>query len=129
MTQADKDLLLRDLSARLPYGVIVHTIWNYIDTNGKILRRETDRPLAFHDLCDYWNCKPYLRIMSSMTEGELKEFRSFHCVYDFHPDFQPMMCNIPNLINMFNWLNKHHFDYNGLIQKGLALEAPDGMYN
>ena len=28
-----------------------------------------------------------------------------------------------------DWLNKHHFDYRGLIEKGLALEAPEGMYN
>ena len=63
-----------------------------------------------------------------MTEEELKEFRSFHCVYDLHPDFHPMMCNMPNLTNMFDWLNAHHFDYRGWIKKGRALEAPEDMY-
>lgn len=128
MTQADKDLLLRDLSARLPYGVIVHTIWNYIDTNGKILRRETDRPLAFHDLCDYWNCKPYLRPVSSMTEEERNEYLSIK----MQETERVALAEVyrPEAISeIMDWLNKHHFDYRGLISKSLALEAPDDMYN
>ena len=90
---------------------------------------------------------PYLRPISSMTEEEKKEFQACHCVYELHPDFQPMMCNLANELNMllhpdfqpmmcnlanelnmFDWLNAHHFDYRGLIEKGLALEAPEGMY-
>ena len=39
-----------------------------------------------------------------------------------------MMCNIANEQSMFDWLKVHHFDYRGLIEKGLALEAPEGMY-
>jgi hypothetical protein len=34
---------------------------------------------------------------------------------------------VPTL-ETFDWLNAHHFDYRGLIEKGLALEAPEGMY-
>ena len=29
---------------------------------------------------------------------------------------------------LYDWLLKHHFDYRGLIEKGLALEAPKGIY-
>ena len=73
--------------------------------------------------------KPYLRPMSSMTEEEKKEFQACHCVYELHPDFQPMMCNLANELNMFDWLLSHHFDFRGLIEKGLAIEAPEGMYD
>ena len=75
-----------------------------------------------------YDIKPYLRPMSSMTEKEKKEFQACHCVYELHPDFQPMMCNLANELNMFDWLNEHHFDYRGLIEKGLALEAPKDIY-
>ena len=34
-----------------------------------------------------------------------------------------------NTLESYDWLNKHHFDYRGLIEKGLALKAPKGMYN
>ena len=72
--------------------------------------------------------KPYLRPMSSMTEEEKEEFQAFHCIDGWHPYFYQQMCNIPNLENMFNWLNAHHFDYRGLIPMGLALEATEGTY-
>lgn len=129
MTQEEKRLLLTDLCAMLPYGV-----WG--------LHRGEDLPLYVIDNSGaymvlgynaWFNLetvpfKPYLRPMSSMTEEEKKEFQACHCVYELHPDFQPMMCNLANELNMFDWLNAHHFDYRGLIKKGLALEAPEGMY-
>jgi hypothetical protein len=80
---------------------------------------------------NYIYIKPYLRSMSSMTEDEKKEYRktqitkwikSVDCTnggYYVHRD----------TLKTFDWLNKHHFDYRGLIEKGLALEAPEGMYN
>lgn len=58
--------------------------------------------------------KPYLRPMSSMTEDEEDEFE---------------IKIRGSLVSYFDWLNAHHFDYRGLIEKGLALEAPEGMYN
>ena len=126
MTNDEKQLLLEDLSARAPYGVYVHIRYNTEEScYGKLTLRDIQ---WFIDL-KIESIKPYLRIMSSMTEEELEEFRAFHCVHDLHPYFYPMMCNMPNLTNMFNWLNAHHIDYRGLIPKGLALEAPDGMYN
>jgi len=59
--------------------------------------------------------KPYLRPMSSMTEEEHKEYEQW----------LPDGFNI----NTVNWLLENHFDFMGLIPKGLALEAPNGMYN
>ena len=140
MTQEEKQLLFKDLCARLPYGVKVrissesnghlhqntatlddYNLRLYMLDGGYYMHRNIYKIPCFQLL-------PYLRPMSSMTEEELKEFRACHCVYDLHPDFQPMMCNIENELNMFNWLLSHHFDFRGLIPMGLALEAPEGMY-
>ena len=62
--------------------------------------------------------KPYLRPMSSMTKEELKEFQKLRDIIPL--DWLPFA---------HDWLLAHHFDYRGLIEKGLALEAPKGMYN
>lgn len=149
MTQEDKDLLLKDLCAMLPYGVIVRHADYLIDSDGNytgqfwykrgylynicrmdnmtttIIESEGSDEEGYEHICDLERSLPYLRPMSSMTEKELKEFRACHCVYDLHPDFQPMMCNLSNLTNMFNWLLSNHFDFLGLIPKGLAIEVTE----
>lgn len=121
MTQEEKQLLLRDLCERIPYGVRYKgdcgwPINPYQHTTSLCNILNAEEPLV------------YLRPMSSMTEEEKKEFQACHCVYELHPDFQPMMCNLANECNMFDWLNANHFDYRGLIPMGLALEAPEDMY-
>jgi hypothetical protein len=128
MTQEEKQLLLEDLSARISYGV-------KIEYNGKIYSLSRPYPNFMHiingegeEMPSINKCKPYLRPMSSMTNEELNEFRAFHCLYDWHPEFYAQMCNLPNIINMINWLNKKQFDYRGLIPMGLALVALEGMY-
>lgn len=129
MTQEDKRLLLKDLCARLPYHPKINI---YNDSWEGCRIGEFDNELWHHHIeafnCDRIEIKPYLRPMSSMTKEEKKEFQACHCVYGWHPDFQPMMCNLANECNMFDWLNAHHFDFRGLISKGLALEAPEDMY-
>lgn len=140
MTQEEKQLLLIDLSARLPYGVKVrisnesdgcsHVNTTILDTDNLhkyILNGGYYKRGLFYKTPNF-QLLPYLRPMSSMTEEEKKEFQACHCVYELHPDFQPMMCNLANELNMFNWLNSNHFDYRGLIPMDLALEAPEGMY-
>ena len=133
MTQEDKELLFKDLSARLPYHVRLKVWLKEGPTEEGFLDLEHNYADVLLDAFYYTNkikdIKPYLRPMSSMTEEEEKEFKACHCVYDLHPDFQPMMCTIMNECNMFDWLNAHHFDYRGLIPKGLALVAPKDMYN
>ena len=119
MTQEDKSLLLKDLCARLPYSV-----WG--------LHRGEDLPLyvidnsgaymvlgynAWFNL-DTVDFKPYLRPMSSMTEEEKEEYIDLFEGMPFCPD----------LVALLDWLNEHHFDYRDLIEMGLALEAPEGMY-
>jgi hypothetical protein len=138
MTQEEKELLLKDVCARLPYGVqILYDSDKKFDDGlicqpyGLTIYNGRTCVLAFGvvDPIEIDEFKLCLRPMSSMTEEEKKEFQACHCVYGLHPDFQPMMCNLANELNMFDWLNAHHFDYRGLIGKGLAIKAPEGMYN
>lgn len=117
MTQEDKNLLLKDLCARLPYGVKV-----------KFGNDVIPSPLTPHLLDNYWYTvdiylKPYLRPMSTMTEEEKSIYSNYRRVvrglglmFEYNMDFT------------IEWLLQHHFDYRGLIEKGLALEAPKDMY-
>lgn len=126
MTQKEKQLLLQDLCARLPYDTTVYVAVNTANGLEWLWEKLTKRLLIQIEEEDAWEyIKPYLRPLSSMTEEELKEFRACHCVYDLHPDFQPIMCTIMNERNMFDWLNKNMFDYRGLIPKGLAIEVTE----
>ena len=138
MIQEDKDLLLVDLSARLSYGVkILYTGWD-CDSDTDFDTIETLIGIDDRFIYTVWdktgdrekhclsvsNWKPYLRPMLSMTEEESKEFGLLQT--DFYTDgfLYPIAA-----LNLINWLNAHHFDYRGLIEKGLALEAPEYMYN
>ena len=120
MTQ-EKQLLLQDICGRLPYRVIglIHIVngndYNIIITGGDI------------DLLSqqFIIIKPYLRSMSSMTEEERIESLEFAWIDDYGR-LASYDKNIPKYID---WLNKKMFDYRGLIPMGLALEAPEGMYN
>lgn len=111
MTQEEKQLLMRDLCARLPYKTKVRKHWMYQETDGSLKEKESDGVLEINDLYAIWENKPYLRSMSSMTDEECEEVGKHITIYD-----------------TVDWMNKHHFDYRGLIEKGLALEAPEGMY-
>lgn len=139
MTQEDKYLLLKDLCARLPYKVKVNISAskeydNYIPSINDAtvttldLRNERCNFKEFYWDKEIVNVRPYLRSISSMTEEEQKEFVLFHCVTLCSIVIYEML-TMDNESDMFGWLNAHHFDYRGLIKKGLALEAPEGMYN
>ena len=141
MTQEEKQLLIKDLSARLPYGV-------KLDNGLKLRSIDTLTQIVSCSGSDKKiDCiKPYLRPMSSMTEEEIEEYRNLsdevigsygpnhrefiaHCVrLGIKPD-NPHEC-VDRFLNMeaIDWLNAHHFDYRGLIPMGLALEAPENMY-
>ena len=116
MTQEEKQLLLIDLSARLSYGVKINVPHHYEDEDGII----TLDAFWLHDIQNgRKEIKPYLRPMSSMTEEERKYYNQLSLlVADGESD----------AYEETDWLNAHHFDYRGLIEKGLALEAPEGMY-
>ena len=129
MTQEEKQLLLVDLCARLPYGVICYnrsTESNF--TLNEATDTDSDRPTFDYGYGELEVVEPYLRSMSSMTEEEQKEFVGFHCV-KLCPIVIGEMLTLENETRMFDWLNAHHFDFRGLIEKGLALEALEKMYN
>jgi len=137
MIQQDKDLLLRDLSARLPYGVKCQTK-NGIGTlisveysfGENLVYVDFDRSEAEeYDLNDGDTVKPYLRPMSSMTEEEKKELNNFVAAIMFASQNKNPLFQLTREALLSDLFNKHHIDYRGLIEKGLALEAPEGMYN
>jgi len=122
MTKEEEDLLLKDLCARLPYGVrIMFTSngfrWDYEQTL-KEIRQCDDGEWAING----WGIhgiKPYLRPMSSMTDEEEEEYNNLN-------GYEKGV--FPCTEEAFDWLNAHHFDYRRLIYKRLAIVAPDGMY-
>lgn len=127
MTQEDKELLLIDLSARLPYGIICNDnqhgsgrVTN-IDITPDDIEHKNDKVVVYYfdfDECgELKNCKPYLRPMSSMTEEEKKEFSVL--AVGTHLFKGPLIPSYDTL----DWLNAHHFDYRGLIPMGLAIEV------
>jgi len=141
MTQEEKQLLLVDLCARLPYGVKV-LYWH--PKSGGAERRigelvNVDLRLNCAQLLfrvnEYYfeadsidTSKPYLRPMSSMTEEEKYTYRHMLGATLNSEGVSIMFVYVEDFPMVIDWLNAHHFDYRGLIEKGLALEAPEGMY-
>ena len=129
MTQEEeKNLLLKDLCTRLPYGVRYrHFTWNdeygetyiaaqiySINTDGYVKNCHDDETVYID------NVRPYLFPLSSMTEEQKKEYQYITERWMNDPVY--------SISDSIDWLNKNHFDYRGLIEKGLALEAPKEMY-
>ena len=141
MTQEEKELLLKDLCARLPYGVICDRLGKpkklLSISPYKVFCCEFDNGEYMPSEYGLDNFKPYLRPMESMTEEEAKEWHAtFESVYDLVPGGDPDNeddyddnCHEEPGIESYDYLNAHHFDYRGLIPMGLALPAPEGMYN
>jgi len=132
MTREEKQLLLKDLCARLPYGVKTKIteegVLSYDSEIGIIVGKEHIDNEIFIVKCknDSWcltaisEFVPYLRPMQSMTEDE----ETTKCAFLDNIE-GGVEDSIPKYVD---WLNASHFDYHGLIGKGLALEAPEGMY-
>ena len=127
MTQEDKELLLRDLSARLPYHCRI--FYEYVDD---LDNKTYGYSLTLNTWCiDEFNAdkavvKPYLRPMSSMTEEEKVEYyntmdKETQRNYPNSCDFSESVY-YSNTIKTFDWLNEHHFDYRDLIPMDLAIE-------
>lgn len=112
MIQEDKDLLLKDLCGRLPYHPYINVCndsWEGYQPGEFDTNLYSQHIGAF--VCDRIEIKPYLRPMSSMTEEENSELGELITIYDD-----------------VDWMLAHHFDVHNLIDKGLAIEAPEGMY-
>jgi hypothetical protein len=120
MIQEEKELLLKDLCARLPYHPIV-----YVDENLPRLKLGVATRVWEYIAVDK-PCKPYLRPMSSMTEEEKKEHHNL-CYEEEREEFEfgewVTRVYYHDTIESIDWLNKNHFDYRGLIEKGLAIEV------
>ena len=128
MTQADKDLLLIDLCSRLPYRPKGVELYGLFDPKDIIIIGYTGIFVETHnDEIPLEKVRLYLRPISSITEEEYEELKNISGDYGFPP-----LSNIndwePNYV-VLDWLNSHFFDYRDLIEKGLALEAPEDMYN
>lgn len=118
MTQEDKQLLLQDLCGRLPYGVKIYS--NGIPHEQVLM--------GFIPDIEHYNIKPFLRPMSSMTVKEWMEYCDA-CVEDEKSWVRAgKEYKFTPVTHREEFLNSHHFDYRRLIEKGLALEAPEGMY-
>lgn len=126
MTPEEKDLLFKDLCARLPYNVrCLHKEddgEDYIDTIIGFDGCRFEIEEQFYDVEDF---KPYLRPMSSMTKEEINEFILISDTVLWLGN-KRSTCILS--LEQTDWLNKHYFDYHDLIEKGLALEAPEHMY-
>ena len=134
----DKELLLKDLCARLPYGVKVNGVFLTYDKDKEIiLYKECVRELNYSHLSRYWTLKPYLFPLSSMTEEQRKEMQeiignpNYACImrktgglelWLESVDTDPTIW-LDTIFEVQDWLNKNHFDYRNLIDKNLAIDC------
>lgn len=140
MTQEEKQLLLKDLCTRLPYGVIV---WYNNQEKSGLVKLGCGNIGYVETLGNGWwkECKPFLRPISSMTDEEREELEHLSEEYfgkaldkQIQESLSSSNRNESRIIEyiasskIVDWLNSRNFDYHGLIEKGLALEAPEGMY-
>ncbi len=154
MTQKDKQLLLKDLCARLPYGVLgqceidasydteVETIPQthkfkavaYGFNEDKLfvcpmIENQDELEIANEEIADgvyVFDFKPYLFPLSSMTEKQEKEYNMLRdFVYTHHYEYEDIVEDMGLYDNWksIDYLNANHFDYRGLIEKGLAIDA------
>ena len=121
MTQEDKEILLKDLCARLPYNVICQVEFK---ENGKYNSKVMLLSGIFTDEAYFTTkggsiysneYKPYLFPLSSMTEEQKSDYQFITERWMNDPSH--------SISDSIDWLNKNHFDYRGLIEKGLAIDA------
>ena len=131
-----KELLIKDLSSRLPYGVKIELTWWVMDEGTcMITTLEPDHieQLRNDELGDV-EIKSYLRPMSSMTDEEFTKLKEYSGLkYDqldlvsfqngTYKCLNFYLSEVPSgaVIRVFDWLNTYHFDYRDLIQMGLAI--------
>ena len=115
MTQEDKELLLRDLCARVPYGVKVQYMNNIFVIDYVSSYEEVKLDVPDNYTVGISEVKPYLFPLSSMTEKQKKEYQYITERWMYDPSY--------SISDSTDWLNKNHFDYRGLIKKDLAIDA------
>lgn len=124
MTQEEKELLMKDLCGRLPYGVLIQEDYTiddemflpivetdrlvYIDVDAELLVTNGGSKYHIDEM------KPYLFPLSSMTNEQSVEYTKTLLINDLFCLETP---------ETYDWFDKKHFDYRGLIEKGLAVDA------
>ncbi len=143
MRQEEKDLLLKDLCTRLPYGVKAEI--KYHDGTWELLAIYKNgttyvaRDIGYPIETLFEDCKPYLFPLSSMTKKQIEKLKRLCDMYtpddDYHPygywGIEVLYKHIDSSdnykfnfkTNVIDWFNKNHFDYRGLIPMGLAEDA------
>ena len=132
MKQEDVDLLLKDLCGRLPYGVKVlyeNKVFSVDYISAMYEEIKLDIPDNY--TLDISEVKPYLLPLSSMTEEQKRELEDMGWSFD-----DSVINNIVEYLGkhrqfvthfdcfaLIDWLNAHHLDYRGLIDKGLAIDC------
>lgn len=123
MTQKDKELLFRDLCARIPYNVKCYNSKYRPDLTEEIICITVNYNHPCVQLGTYLykleQVKPYLFPMSSMTEEEKEEYCQLQ---------QRIIYNSKGVVNedvtkYINYCYKKHLDVNNLIPMGLAIDA------
>ena len=139
MTQEDKDLLLKDLCARLPYGVKIELTW-WVMGEGTCINTtlEPDHiEQLLNDEDGDTEIKPYLFPLSSMTGKQVKEIQQiignpdYACIIRKTDGLELWLNSIDTdptiwldtIFEVQDYLNKNHFDYRELIDEGLAIDA------
>ena len=133
MIREDKMLLIKDLSSRLPYAVHVKHASGFSGTlHDIVIHHKYDENDNIYDAICYTDFfgdddnitiehfKPYLFPLSSMTEEQKMELMELMYKVD-----TPFGAIFSENIDYFDWLDKNHFDYRGLIPMGLAIDATD----
>ena len=120
MTREDAKLVLKDLYSRLPYGVMALTEkgkGHICDINLTIFGAKIGINInpTVRDAFSVTDIKPYLFPLSSMTEEQKKEYQYITERWMYDSSY--------SISDSTDWLNKNHFDYRGLIEKGLAIDA------
>ena len=150
MTQEDKEILIRDLCGRLQYGVKAYIKnWSKLDIKyyEGVYTVESIDPLLNNIFADSergsvvvivghddYKIKPYLFPLSSMTDEQCHKFYcgfveneidydDFKKYYFDSCSWNKVLTSIDDCGDIIDWYNKNHFDYRGLIEKGLAIDA------
>ena len=123
MTQEEKEILFKDLSARLPYHTRVKVWLKDGTTEEGALDLEHNYGDVLRDAF-YYNkiveIKPYLFPLSSMTD---EQYDQLYIDSRVKNDSIDILDALANDMDAIDWLNENHFDYRGLIEKGLAIDA------
>lgn len=136
MTQDDKKILFKTLCALLPYKAKVHVEHDVFYDEREPYDTELNLSVLYNR-CAGMEIKPYLRPLSSMTDEEKEECASIFNTSLFFFQFKVneygdiestkeandyLYYDCELMSKWIDWLNEHHFDYRGLIEKGLAIE-------